>query len=213
MSKPLTALATVQLMAQNMPESDQRRKIKQILRTDLNPNQTIKLLHQICDTSAPMQPVNLSISDRHQRLHYILSEFIETVEASGFQLKAQHLHPLDKSSLLIEHIEGQRQDIVEMLDGLADIVVVCFGMAVEMGYDLMPIFREVVMGSITKVNPETGRIDKNLCMDTECEFWQSRDCPDSAHRPIMDEPAGKWLKGSAYKPPQIKVLIQLPRES
>jgi hypothetical protein len=31
-------------------------------------------------------------------------------------------------------IDGQHQDIVEMADALGDIVVVAFGMAIEMGW-------------------------------------------------------------------------------
>ena len=48
----------------------------------------------------------------------------------------------------IEHAD--KGDLVEMVDALADILVVTYGAAVEMGVDLEPVFAEVQRSNMSK---------------------------------------------------------------
>jgi predicted HAD superfamily Cof-like phosphohydrolase len=158
------------------------------------------LLHEFMETPAPQQPVELSVSSREQRLHYILSEFLELVDASGFELATSvaagpaAFVTLTKSNVEFHHREGSQQDRIEMLDGLADLLVVVIGMAVEMGQKMNPIFQEVVLESATKVDPETLRVEKNDGIK------------------VPDEPVGKWIKGAFHTKAGIQHLITMPKE-
>lgn len=213
-----TATQAALAMALNAPDNERGELLRQIMGVNLPEHKMINLLHRLLDTPSPFDPVLLSVTDRHQRLHYIMSEFLELVEASGFvaQVRVQaddyppKLLTLNKSTLLLNHVEGSKQDVIEMVDGLEDIMVVSLGMMAEMGQ--LPshpqAFREVVAGSVTKLNPDTGKIDKNFCR-AGCDPMDGV-CKDPSHRPIGDEPVGKWIKGRDYQAPNLRAIIKLP---
>jgi len=71
-------------------------------------------------------PVQISVKDRLRRARLIASEAAEFLEAAD------------------------RGDFVEMVDALADILVVTYGAAVEMGVDLEPVFAEVHRSNMSK---------------------------------------------------------------
>jgi predicted HAD superfamily Cof-like phosphohydrolase len=77
---------------------------------------------------APIQstPAQIGVKDRLRRARLICSEAAEFLEAA------------DKA------------DFVEMVDALADILVVTYGAAVEMGVDLEPVFAEVHRSNMSK---------------------------------------------------------------
>jgi len=72
------------------------------------------------------QPTLIDVKDRLRRARLIITEAGEFLEAA------------DKS------------DLVEMIDALADLLVVTYGAAVEMGVDLEPIFAEVHRSNMSK---------------------------------------------------------------
>jgi predicted HAD superfamily Cof-like phosphohydrolase len=206
-----TAYEVAKQMAYDCKDGDRRYMILTALGGSrgqyVSPQIQINALHDLMDTPNPGVPTVLSPADRYRRLHYILSEFIETVNAAGFDLfAATGNRPLDKTTLELHIKTGNPlADTVEVLDGLADIMVVCLGMASEMGYDLMPIFDEVIAASVTKLQPD-GFIKKNECLELKCPNFM-KGCENPEHFEIPDEPAGKWIKGPNYCPPQIAVVL------
>lgn len=68
-------------------------------------------------------------------------------------------------------------DIVEIADGCADLMVVTIGTAIACGIDLDPIFQEVHRSNMSKFIDGHRRED------------------------------GKWIKGPAYSPPNIKAEL------
>lgn len=77
---------------------------------------------------APIQstPAQIGVKDRLRRARLICSEAAEFLEAAD------------------------RNDFVEMVDALADLLVVTYGAAVEMGVDLEPVFAEVHRSNMSK---------------------------------------------------------------
>jgi predicted HAD superfamily Cof-like phosphohydrolase len=71
-------------------------------------------------------PTMPGIKDRMRRARLIISEGAEFLEAAD------------------------QGDFVEMVDALADILVVTYGTAVEMGVDLEPVFAEVHRSNMSK---------------------------------------------------------------
>lgn len=72
------------------------------------------------------RPAQIDPKDRLRRARLIVSEAAEFLEAAD------------------------QGDFVEMVDALADILVVTYGAAVEMGVDLEPVFREVQRSNMSK---------------------------------------------------------------
>lgn len=77
---------------------------------------------------APIQetPRQIGVKDRMRRARLIFSEAAEFLEAAD------------------------KDDFVEMVDALADLLVVTYGAAVEMGVDLEPVFKEVQRSNMSK---------------------------------------------------------------
>jgi predicted HAD superfamily Cof-like phosphohydrolase len=71
-------------------------------------------------------PAMIAVKDRMRRARLIVSEASEFLEAAD------------------------KDDFVEMVDALADLLVVVYGAAVEMGVDLEPVFREVHRSNMSK---------------------------------------------------------------
>lgn len=70
---------------------------------------------------------------------------------------------------------------VELLDGTTDIAVTNCGFCVATGLPGGAAYREVARSNLSKVNPETGVIDKT--------------------------PDGKWIKGSGFTPPDLAKVL------
>ncbi len=86
----------------------------------MSPEQRMVLeFHRKYDAPVGDVPRQISVKDRLRRARLIVSEAGEFLDAA------------DKS------------DFIEMVDALADILVVTYGTAVEMGVDLEPVFAEV----------------------------------------------------------------------
>jgi predicted HAD superfamily Cof-like phosphohydrolase len=71
-------------------------------------------------------PKQIDVKDRMRRARLIFSEASEFLEAAD------------------------KDDFVEMVDALADLLVVIYGAAVEMGVDLEPVFAEVHRSNMSK---------------------------------------------------------------
>lgn len=145
---------------------------------------------------APLMPDRLKL-----RLN-LFDEFIELLEASGMA----HWRVSEIKDSLIAGIDSiqpeNTQDVVEMADALGDIVVVAFGMAIEMGIDLNRVLAEIMRANMSKLD-ENGKPLINQCYLADCE----QPCMDTSHWPKADDPHGKVLKASGYTPPNVEAVL------
>lgn len=72
-------------------------------------------------------------------------------------------------------------EAVALFDDAVDIAVVAAGFGVASGFPMPEGYADVVGSNLSKRNPETGVIDKT--------------------------PDGKWIKGSAYRPPDLARVL------
>ena len=86
----------------------------------------VQEFHEKYDAPVASVPAMIGVKDCMRRARLIFSEAAEFLESA------------DKG------------DFVEMVDALADILVVTYGAAVEMGVDLEPVFAEVHRSNMSK---------------------------------------------------------------
>jgi predicted HAD superfamily Cof-like phosphohydrolase len=80
-----------------------------------------------------------------------------------------------------EYMDAENDDdLVEVADGLADIIVIALGTALEYGIPLAEIFDEVMWSNMAKLGPD--------------------------HRPIV-LPSGKIGKPEGWKPPDVAGIL------
>lgn len=159
-------------------------------------------------------PQPLSLDRLKLRLN-LFDEFFELLEASGVP-KAECGWMRDTLSSFTSRLTEENeesQDIVEMADALGDIVVVAFGMAIEMGVDLNRVLTEIMRANMSKLD-ENGRPLLNVCVDETCR-QMNRHCPADyppctipEHLVKHDDPHGKVLKASGYTPPNIASVLE-----
>lgn len=93
----------------------------------MNQEQTlVRSFHEKYGLPLATAPVLPSAKDRLRRARLIVSEAAEFVEAADVG------------------------DLVEMVDALADLLVVTYGAAIELGVDLEPVFAEVHRSNMSK---------------------------------------------------------------
>lgn len=86
----------------------------------------VKAFHEKYDVPSYPTPRMPAHKDRLRRARLIFTEAAEFIEAAD------------------------KNDFVEMVDALADLLVVTYGTAVEMGVDLEPVFAEVHRSNMSK---------------------------------------------------------------
>jgi predicted HAD superfamily Cof-like phosphohydrolase len=107
----------------------------------MSPEQQMVLeFHEKYGAPVGAHPAMIAVKDRMRRARLIVSEASEFLEAAD------------------------KDDFVEMVDALADLLVVVYGAAVEMGVDLEPVFREVHRSNMSKNGGKDagGKILKGL---------------------------------------------------
>lgn len=93
----------------------------------MSPEQAmVKEFHDKYGAPVALRPTMISVKDRMRRARLIFSEAAEFIEAADLD------------------------DLPGMVDALADILVVTYGTAVEMGIDLEPVFAEVHRSNMSK---------------------------------------------------------------
>jgi len=86
----------------------------------------VQEFHEKYDAPVRTVPTMISPKDRLRRARLIFTEASEFIEAAD------------------------REDLVQMVDALADLLVVVYGAAVELGVDLEPVFAEVHRSNMSK---------------------------------------------------------------
>lgn len=93
----------------------------------MSPEQAmVREFHKKYGAPVASSPAQIGVKDRLRRARLICSEAAEFLEAAD------------------------RGDFVEMVDALADLLVVTYGAAVEMGVDLEPVFADVHRSNMSK---------------------------------------------------------------
>jgi predicted HAD superfamily Cof-like phosphohydrolase len=169
--------------------------------------------HQVMGLPAPEQPIVPPVSDRALRANLICEEFLELLDAIGFQLTLVAENGdklwLDHKQISARHIEGSHYDVVETADALGDLNVVVNGTGVSFGIPMHFVDYEIYCSNLSKLDNDGNPIIN------EC---QSEENPDGCaasyggewceHLPLPDAPVGKRLKGPNFVAPNIpRVLL------
>jgi predicted HAD superfamily Cof-like phosphohydrolase len=122
----------------------------------------------------PISPAQPKLRNPELRARLILEEAIETVVALVGSQKAADLlvDAGHKSALLAVTHSGfevntdpwdvSEPDLVEVIDGLCDTIVVCYGTAESIGIDLEPFMDEVMRTNMAKVGGPVNEHGKRL---------------------------------------------------
>jgi predicted HAD superfamily Cof-like phosphohydrolase len=170
--------------------------------------------HQIMGLPAPATPIVPSVSMRERRLRLIFEEFLELVEANGFELIAEdgvHESPLAGLTFSLMHIEGSRYDVVECADALGDLNVVVGGTAVEYGIPLHFIDYEVYTSNLSKLDIASGKPIVNHCTvcgpNEENIYYSTCKCDSEENWLKPGVPIGKILKPDSFMPANIPSVL------
>lgn len=139
---------------------------------------------------------SLNLDERELRAKLILEEAVETVAAMGFEVDCELYGP-DSAP----HVAGPRiatfegippssvGDIVEVADGIADLIYVALGAAIAFGIDIDPIFEEVHRTNMEKVGGRTRDDGKIL----KPEGWE----PPRILPILLDQDMAHLRRGAA----------------
>lgn len=119
----------------------------------------------------PVKPTMPSRDVRFLRAMLILEEAQETINALGFRI--EQVVPG-----CLKLVDGEEPDLVQIVDGCADTIVVTTGTLSACGVMDMPILEAVDMNNLDKFGPGSYRRED-----------------------------GKWMKPPGHKPPDLKALI------
>lgn len=140
-------------------------------------------LEEMAETVAAMTRVMLDSGmsraySPHRHLTRVLAAAASTMGEHSNQLRGAIADSPTFSLPLV-----MRSDIAELLDGVTDTAVTLAGLGLSMGLPVELAYTEVARSNASKVNPDTGVIDKTS--------------------------DGKWIKGRNYtKPDLLAVLVR-----
>ncbi len=92
--------------------------------------------HKAFDIPVETKPSTLGSAARERRLHLMTEELLELYDAM------------------------RADDLAAIADGIADLLYVVYGTAVEAGIDIEPIFAEVHRSNMTKIGGHKNEIGK-----------------------------------------------------
>lgn len=167
--------------------------------------------HTVMKMETPDAPILPSVSLRERRLRLILEEFLELVEAMGFEMTVGGHTDFAHSELGVKHVEGSRYDVVETADALGDMNVVVNGTGVDFGIPMHFIDYEVYTSNLSKVDAG-GNVIVNHCRTCQPEapetVKQAVQCEDETHELLRpDAPIGKILKPDSFVPCNIPAVL------
>jgi len=129
----------------------------------------VEAFMKLAGQAVPTCPIIPSLEVRWLRANLILEEALETIEGLGFSLR---MKPFDNEFELQETLTP---DIVEVVDGCADISVVTTGTLSAFGVADIPILETVDAANLRKFEPGSYRRESD----------------------------GKWMKPPGFLPPDI----------
>jgi predicted HAD superfamily Cof-like phosphohydrolase len=122
----------------------------------------------------PSRPFMPSALIRKLRANLILEEALETIEALGFDVI---MRPFDNTLVLRE---AEPPDLVKIVDGCADTIVVTTGTLSACGVRDQPILEAVDLNNLGKFGPGSYRRED-----------------------------GKWMKPPGHVPPDLRSLLEI----
>jgi predicted HAD superfamily Cof-like phosphohydrolase len=163
--------------------------------------------HQVVNLPVETAPIVPSVTTRERRLRLLLEEFLEVVEAMGFEMTVGGHSDFAHSELGVKHVEGSRYCVVETADGLSDINVIVAGTAVEFGIPLHVTDYEVYSSNLTKVLPDGTTIVNGVTPGYRGgeEWLEHADANEEGFQ--EDRPVGKILKPDNFVPANIPAAL------
>lgn len=164
-----------------------------------------RAFHHAMGIPSPAVPFVPTVTERERRLRLILEEFLELVEAMGFQLTVDSSDPEHEwngdvgERLIVEYIGGSHYDVVETADALGDLNVVVNGTSAEFGIPQEAVDYEIYCSNMTKLGPDGKPIINGV---TE-GYREGED----GYKP--DAPVGKILKPAGFVPANIPAVLAL----
>ena len=127
----------------------------------MNPYQkAVEDFHQATGQTVGHLP---DVRDAELRAKLILEEAVETAAALGYMVTATISDPLaDYQTIARFSKEFDRPNLVEVIDGVCDLLYVTFGTAVAGGYDVDPFFWEVHRSNMDKLSGPKREDGKQL---------------------------------------------------
>ncbi|MGL5935897.1 MAG: hypothetical protein ACRCZI_09785 [Cetobacterium sp.] len=196
----------------NLMTPEQREKSKespalsqcQLIRFPMgdHPQRLTGHFHGVVGLPVRTEPIVPSVSERLLRGQLLLEEVLETFAAMGLTIVLAEGEETNAGedifdSLVLEHIEGSRYDIVETADGLSDINVIVAGTAVEFGIPLHVTDYEVYSSNLTKVEDDGTALVNGIT-----EGYREGEDGFQPNRPV-----GKILKGKNFVPANIPAAL------
>ena len=113
--------------------------------------------HYATDTpvhSWPQVPDQQAIE---RRVKLIEEEFLETMRGLGYMY---NISRSGKTPDRLKKVQYTEPDLVELADGLADLIYVSVGTALEFGIPMSRVWDEVQRSNMSKKDPVTGKVLK-----------------------------------------------------
>lgn len=206
------------IVTYGIPDVMQRGRAVNSLLSTAKTSQQVAVFHELY--KVPMgNREDMSVSDRERRLRLILEEFLELVEACGFELildTARNLeHDCDVLSaddgpwsgkIGLAHRECSQQNHVEIMDALGDINYVIHGYAIELGYSLDDVTSEIHASNMTKLGVDGKPIVNGVTEGYKVSAVEN-DKTQPQYKPEV--PIGKILKGPNYQKPRLAEVMGL----
>lgn len=118
----------------------------------------VKEFHDATNQPYPTKPIIPTELAIIRRVKLILEEFEETMRAMGYAVgtnqKTQRL-------VAVQYMDMNTEKLVDLADGLADLIYVAVGTAIEFGIPLPAVWDEVQRANMAKRDPKTGKVRKN----------------------------------------------------
>lgn len=130
---------------------------------------------RLASQELPPRPIIPSLAVRQLRANLILEEALETIKGLGFRVDR------DEVTGALVAMAAYEPDIVEVVDGCADIKVVTTGTLSAFGVGDMPIQLAVDEANLNKFGPGSYRRESD----------------------------GKWIKPPDFKPADIMALLRV----
>jgi predicted HAD superfamily Cof-like phosphohydrolase len=184
--------------------------VKRMAKALLSPSRTMESMlrawHLGMGAHVRDTPTTLNLKDVERRLRLTLEEFLELVKHSGFTVISNTTGEEITKDLRLVPVPGEEQNLIEIADGLGDIIVVCLGHAAEHGIYLEPVFNEIMFSNGTKISID-GVKRINRYVDSETGL----DCNVDDPRAVLlspSDPVGKILKPESYIKADLKTVLE-----
>lgn len=112
-------------------------------------------------------PISLTSQDIEPILRLTLEELLTLVVHSGFTIVSRATGENLLQDVKLIPVEGRAQNLLEIGDGLNNLVTVCLGHAAEHGIVLSPVLIEMLLSNGTKLTPDhSALVNSGIVVDS-----------------------------------------------